>query len=410
MAEQPFKITISDDAISNLREKLALTVFPDELNEAGWDYGVPLSDMRRLIARWKDGYDWRTHEAQLNAELPQYTRDIEIDSFGALNIHYVHQKSKVGDAIPLLFVHGWPGSFIEVRKILPLLVEGSKDSPAFHVVAFSLPGYAFSEAPKKKGFSGNQYAEVGHKLMLSLGYDQYVTQGGDWGYLITRLIANRYGGKHAKAWHTNFPLAVPPRPLTSPLVYLSDLLFGHSAAEKAGLARAEWYHNKTAGYFHEQSTMPQTLGYSLADSPVGLLAWIYEKIIIYSGEDYKWEDDEVLTWMSIYWFSRAGPAASVRIYYEMTKTFGNLFSATSSISVAIPTGHSYFPKEIVGFPRRWFKHRHLVFESEHQSGGHFASIEKPNELVEDLRRMFGKGGPAFGVVPGKSGYVTKTKL
>ncbi|KAF9483357.1 alpha/beta-hydrolase [Pholiota conissans] len=406
MAESPFTINISDDAIQHLQEKLALTVFPDELDDAGWEYGAPLSDIRRLVAHWKDGYDWKKNEAKINAELPQFTRDIDIEGFGALNIHYVHQKSKVPDAIPLLFVHGWPGSFLEVRKILPSLVEGSKDYPAFHVVAFSLPGYAFSEAPKKKGFAGDQYAELGNKLMLALGYDQYVTQGGDWGFILTRFIANKYGHKHAKAWHTNFALAVPPSPLRSPLVYIADRLFGYSAAEKEGMARTKWYHTKSAGYFHEQSTMPQTLGYSLADSPVGLLSWIYEKLVTWT-DDYKWDDDEVLTWISIYWFSRAGPAASVRIYHEMTRYSGNIF--TTPLPVSIPTGHSYFPKEILGFPRRWLKNRHLIFRSEHTSGGHFASHEKPDELIADLRRMFGKGGPAFRVISGKSGYVTESK-
>ncbi|KAF9474184.1 alpha/beta-hydrolase [Pholiota conissans] len=409
MGERPFKISIPEDAIRSLQEKLALTVLPDELDDAGWEYGAALSDIRRLVARWKNGYDWRKHEAQINDELPQFTRDIDVEGFGALNIHYVHQKSKVADAIPLLFVHGWPGSFLEVRKILPLLIEGSPQHPAFHVVALSLPGFTFSEAPKKQGFAGNQYAEVGHKLMLALGYDQYVMQAGDWGSRVTRIIASQYGHKHARAWHTNLPLASPPTLSSSPLVYISDFLFGYTNREKAGMARAQWYHTKTAGYFNLQSTMPQTLGYSLADSPVGLLAWIYEKLVIYSGDDYKWEDDEVLTWISVYWFSRAGPAASLRIYYEMAKYIGKPFS-TATNPVEIPTGHSYFPQEIMGFPRRWFKSPHLVFESEHESGGHFASTEKPDALVGDLRRMFGKGGPAFGVVPGKSGYLARSKL
>ncbi|PPQ94344.1 hypothetical protein CVT25_000400 [Psilocybe cyanescens] len=403
MAETPFKIAISDEQISRLRQKLAMAVFPDELDDAGWDYGAPLVDIRRLVARWQDGYDWRKHEAQLNEELPQFTRDIEVDGFGKLNIHYIHKKSEVVNAIPLLFVHGWPGSFYEIRKILPLLLKGSSEQPSFHVVTFSLPGFGFSEAPKKKGFELAQFAEVGNKLMLALGYNEYVTQGGDWGFFITRKLAQLYGPSHSKAWHTNLPLAPAPHPFRRPLLFLSHLLFSYTTEEKKGLERGQWYFQKSSGYFQEQSTQPQTLGYGLADSPVGLLGWIYEKLVVWTDE-YPWDDDEVLTWISIYWFSRAGPAASLRIYHEVVKANPGLLSNPKPQPTTIPMGHSYFPKEIIVPPRRWLKASNLVFESQHKSGGHFASHEKPQELAEDLRKMFGRGGPAFGVVPGKNGY------
>ncbi|KAF8194142.1 Alpha/Beta hydrolase protein [Pholiota molesta] len=399
MAETPFKIVVPDASIELLHKKLALTVLPDELDEAGWDYGAPLSDIRRLLTRWKDGYDWRKHEAQINDELPQFTRDIEVEGFDTLNIHYVHQKSKVPDAIPLLFVHGWPGSFLEVRKILPLLLEGSTENPAFHVVTFSLPGYGFSEAPKRKGFDQDRYAEA---IDVGLGYNEYVTQGGDWGHLITRRIAQIYGHKHSKAWHTNVAVADSPHPIRTPLLFLSHLLFSYTPEEKAGLERSKWFQEKGNGYMREQSTMPQTLGYSLTDSPVGLLAWIYEKLVNWT-DNYSWDDDEVLTWISIYWFSRAGPTASLRIYYEATN--GTNSAIIQSRTTTIPMGYSYFPKELRVLPKRWLKAPNLVFESQHDSGGHFAAHEKPAELVADLRKMFGKGGPAFGVVPGKTGYV-----
>ncbi|KAF4617163.1 hypothetical protein D9613_005926 [Agrocybe pediades] len=402
MAETPFKIAIPEESVARLKQKLSLTVFPDELEDAGWEYGVPLADMRRMVARWKDGYDWRKHEAALNEELPQFTRDIDVEGHGTLNIHYIHQKSAVVDAIPLLFVHGWPGSFLEVRKILPLLIQGSAEHPAFHVVAVGLPGFGFSEAPKKKGFEITQYAEVGHKLMLALGYNDYVVQGGDWGYAITTKIADKYGKKHAKAWHTNFPVATPPSARSKPLAFLSNLLSSYTPQEQEGLKRLQWYMEKSSGYYRQQSTQPQTLGYSLADSPAGLLAWIYEKLVVYSDE-YPWEqDDEVLTWMSIYWFSRAGPAAAVRIYYEHTKTGQTIWEIKPPSNV--PIGFSYFPKEIVHLPRRWLRQSNVVFEGEHASGGHFASFEKPKELVDDLRKMFSRGSRAFGVVPGKTGY------
>ncbi|KAF4617693.1 hypothetical protein D9613_005925 [Agrocybe pediades] len=403
MTEVPFKISVPEELITRLKQKLAATRFPDELEDAEWDYGVPLPAMRRLVARWKDGYDWRRHEAALNEDLPQFTRDIEVDGHGALNVHYVHKKSEVDGAIPLLFVHGWPGSFIEVRKVLPLLVQGPANHPAFHVVAVGLPGYGFSEAPKKKGFSIDQFAEVGHKLMLALGYNEYVTQGGDWGYMITCHIAALYGQKHAKAWHTNLPIATPPTLTTKPLAYLSSL-FSKSLTinEQEGVRRGKWYQDKSSGYFKLQTTQPQTLGYSLADSPAGMLAWIYEKLVQWS-DAYPWEDDEVLTWISIYWFSRAGPAASVRIYCEHTRANLSIFTTTPPTNIL--TGISYFPRELVGYPRKWLRSSNLIFEAEHDSGGHFAAYEKPQELVDDLRKMFGKGSRAFGVVSGKTGFV-----
>jgi len=180
MTETPFRIAISDQDIDNLKKRLDLTRFPDELEDVGRDYGAPLRDIQRLVAYWKDGYNWRKHEAQLNDELPQFTRDIEVEGFGLLNVHYVHKKSSVASAVPLLFVHGCklhpftlfysifltdvsfsgPGSFYEVRKILPLLIQESPDFPTFHVVAISLPGYGFSEAPRKRGFAIDQYAQV----------------------------------------------------------------------------------------------------------------------------------------------------------------------------------------------------------------------------------------------------------
>ncbi|KAF8189921.1 Alpha/Beta hydrolase protein [Mycena galopus ATCC 62051] len=392
MSESPFKISVPDEALELLRKKLELTTFPDELPNSGWEYGVPLADLRRLVKRWSDGYDWKKHESQINSELPQFTRDIEVDGHGTLNIHYVHKKSDVPEAIPLLFVHGWPGSFLEARKLLPLLTKGTDDFPAFHVVVLSIPGYGFSQAPSTKGFHLVQYAEVATKLMLSLGYNEFVTQGGDWGFPITLTIAQIYGGKHSKAWHTNTAVGTAPTSGTEPP--LTD-------KEKEGLERTAWVAKTGLGYLGEQTTQPQTLGYSLADSPVGLLAWIYEKLVVWT-DAYTWEDDEVLTWISIYWFSRSGPTASLRIYFEV----GIAAFSTPNPRPTIPLGISRFPRDLVVFPKSWTQEiGNIVFDKDHESGGHFAAYERPQRLADDLRKMFGKGGPAFGVVTGSSGYV-----
>ncbi|KAJ3762717.1 Alpha/Beta hydrolase protein [Lentinula raphanica] len=406
--ELPFEISVPDTKLENLHQKLALTNFPDELDNAEWDYGVPLAEIKRLVAYWNDGYDWRAQEAKLNKEMPQFTKDINVDGFGILNIHYVHQKSSVEKAIPLLFVHGWPGSFLEVRKILPLLGQSSPEFPSFHVVAPSLPGYGFSEGANKRRFQTEQYAEVAHKLMLSLGYDEYVTQGGDWGYLITRTIAQNYGGKHSKAWHTNFPVGAPPRFSSNPVLYLQHLVTPYTSAEKVGIERTKWFITQGQGYFEQQSTKPQTLGYSLADSPVGLLAWIYEKLVAWT-DAYPWTDDEVLTWIMISYVSRAGPAASIRIYYEAMHSASGSFLHRLSQKPTIPFGVSHFPKEVFIIPRK-LVHTigNVVFQAEHPSGGHFAAYECPKELVGDLRTMFGKKNPAFGVVSGKDGFDSKS--
>jgi len=400
MSESPFKISVPDALLERLHKKLELTDLPDELDGAGWEYGVPLADVQRLVARWRNGYNWRVHEAQINAALPQFTRPISVDGHGTLEIHYVHQPSAVAGAIPLLFVHGWPGSFFEARKIVPLLTEKSVDHPSFHVVVLGLPGFGFSQGASKPGFDMAQYAEVGNKLMLALGYDEYVTQGGDWGAVITRTIAQLYGGKHIKAWHTNFVLGTPPADGAQ-----TEL----TPKEQAGLANTAKFRDRGSGYSKQQSTQPQTLGYALSDSPVGLLAWIYEKLVTWT-DGYPWEDDEILTWISIFWFSRGGPAASLRIYFEaFNRNFDKVFSPNTYST--IPLGLSHFPKELVILPKSWTrKLGNIVFEREHDSGGHFAAYEKPNELVDDLRQMFGRQGPAFGVVSGRSGYAERSPL
>ncbi|TFK52704.1 alpha/beta-hydrolase [Heliocybe sulcata] len=406
MSERPYKIAVSDEELDVLQRKLNLVRLPDELDDVGWDYGVPLKEVKRLVARWKDGYEWRKHEKELN-ELPHLTRDVEVEGFGSLNIHYLHARSQVEGAIPLLFVHGWPGSFHEAARIIPLLTADSEDHPSFHVVAIGLPGFGFSEAPSKKGFAIAQYAETALNLMIALGYEKFVTQGGDWGYRVTRKMAAMYGGKHVQAWHTNHPVPDPPSFIRNPILAFNHFLHTwtpyspYTDAERRSLDRNKWFEQTQSGYFVEQSTQPQTLGYSLADSPVGLLAWMYEKLVHWTDK-YEWDDDEVLTWVSIYWFSRAGPAASLRIYYE----FMHASDSHDSTRVgSIPLGVSHFPAEIVSPPRSWIRTvGNVVFQSEHTAGGHFAAFERPRELVDDLRKMYGRGGPAYGAVAGMHGY------
>ncbi|VDB86820.1 unnamed protein product [Peniophora sp. CBMAI 1063] len=401
-SETPFTLAVSDDALALLHKKLAMTRLPDELDDAGWDYGVPLAHVRRMVERWQIGFDWRAAEREIN-ELPMFTRPIEVDGFGALGLHYVHQRSTRPDAIPLLFVHGWPGTFLEVEKILPLLTEPENaNAPAFHVVAPSIPGYGFSEAPHKPGFHHSQNAEICHKLMLALGYDQYVAQGGDLGRRVTQILATTYAPAHVKAWHTNMPAPQgPPRFLSDPLGYLSYITTPFTSSEKAGFARAKWFKETGRGYYMMHATKPQTLAYSLADSPAGLLAWIYEKMVLWS-DDYAWDDDEVLKWISVYWFSRAGPAASTRIYFERQVADPLYRAAPPPVA---PLGISHFPKELYPLPSSWCRTiGNVIHEGKHARGGHFAAHESPEALVGDLRSMFGRGGPAYGIVMSANGY------
>jgi len=397
---KPFTITVDSREIERLMLKLNHVRFPDELEPVSWCYGTPLTEMKRLVKYWKDGYDWKEQERKINATLEQYTVDIPVDGFDTLNIHFVHRPCTLGTAIPLLFIHGWPGSFLEVHKVLPILTAPASDeSPRFHVVALSLPGFGFSEGPKKKSFAVRQYAEVGHKLMQTLGYKEYVTQGGDLGSLISRTMAQMYGPQHCKASHTNMCFGEAPKFLEHPILYLQHLLTPYTAFEKAGFSRLAWFRSQENGYFYQHSTQPQTLGYGLTDSPVGLLAWIYEKLIKWS-DNYPWTDDEILTWVSIYWFSREGPTSPLRMYYEIAQA-DSWHPPNLKVSPSILFGASLFPKELLLFPRTWLRTlANVAFVREHGSGGHFAAYENPEVLVEDLREMFGSGGPAFQVVKG----------
>ncbi|CAL8581297.1 hypothetical protein XPA_006997 [Xanthoria parietina] len=397
---ETFNVDVPDSQLEWLAQKLQYTNFPNELDEAGWAYGAPLADIKRLTKYWQEQYDWRKAEAAIN-ELPNYRTSIDVDGFGTLAIHFVHQKSSVEGAIPLLFCHGWPGSFLEVTKILPLLT--SSTTPSFHIVAPSLPNYGFSSAVTKRGFSLPQYAETCHKLMLRLGYPQYVTQGGDWGCMITRIMSLRYPS-HLRAAHINMIRGHAPTLFSNPLLYLQHQFSPSNARERNGADRSNWFLKEGSGYRLQQATKPQTLGYSLSDSPVGLLAWMYEKLHDWT-DGYPWTDDEILTWVSIYWHSTAGPAATLRIYYEAAKDreFGRDRS-----EVYVPTvklGLSHFPQELTVVPKTYARTMGpVVFESEKEKGGHFAAWECPDELASDLRIMFGKGGGAAGVVDGRSGY------
>lgn len=244
--------------------------------------------------------------------------------------------------------------------------------------------------------------------MLQLGYPQYVTQAGDWGFWITRAIGKLYP-ESCKASHINMIYASPPTFTKNPILALQNSILSYSETDKVGLKRREWFQNESKGYNILQSTKPQTLSYALRDSPIALLAWIYEKLHDWS-DSYPWTDDEILTWISIYQFSRAGPGAAAMIYYETVHTNGSddracTYATLQEYIVNVKLACTYNPKELDVVPTFWGRTLgEVVFEVENEKGGHFYAHEKPELLVRDVRNMFGRGGGAFGVIAGKNGY------
>ncbi|KAJ6779815.1 hypothetical protein PWT90_01507 [Aphanocladium album] len=349
--------------------------------------------IKRLAEYWKTGFDWRAQEAKLN-ELPHFTTHVQVEGFGELGMHFIHQRGKDDDSIPLLFCHGWPGSFLEVTKILPLLTN-PKTGPSFHVVAPSLPNFGFSDRVHKDGFSIFHYAEAIHKVMLNLGYTKYVTQGGDWGFFITRAVGAQFP-ESCIASHVNMQM-IRPTVTTAAWFGLYKLLGMFSKQENAGISRLSWYLKEGSGYLSAQGSKPFTIRYLLADSPIGLLAWVYEKLKDWT-DDYEWTDDEILTWVSLYQFSKAGPAASVQIYYEARHSDDH--GAVKALSyTSVPLGVSSFPKDISPIPLSFCKALGpLVFQKRHEKGGHFAAWERPEALVEDVQSMFGSKGQVSHII------------
>lgn len=248
--------------------------------------------------------------------------------------------------------------------------------------------------------------------MFQLGYTEYVTQGGDWGFYITQTMDLLYP-EHVKASHINLIRAFPPRWKKNPWLALQHAIKPYSENEKKGFARGRWFTAEGSGYNVEQRTKPQTIGYALADSPVALLAWIYEKLHDWT-DSYPWRDDEILTWISIYQFSTAGAHASVRIYYQALHSPGKHLKDRDGVTDWIPgvkLGPAFFPQELTVLPKTWARTLGPVaYESENDAGGHFAAWEKPEIIARDLRAVFGKKGPCYNIVKGQNGYAVKAKL
>jgi epoxide hydrolase len=371
-----FRINVPDATLKDLNERLARTRFPSEIEQSGWEYGTNLAYLKELVAYWRTKYDWRKQERALN-QLPQYTTTID----GVL-IHFVHQRSSQANAIPLVMIHGWPGSFFEFTKVIGPLTEptafGGSAADAFHVVAVSLPGYGFSGKPRSSGYSPTRIARIVAQLMARLGYTRYGAQGGDWGGSIVRQLG-LVDREHLIGLHSNMCLANAP-PGSNP----------NEGVPEADLKRVQAAQARSAnelGYFQIQSTRPMTVGYGLNDSPAGLAAWIVEKFRAWSDSDgdveKKFTKDELLTNVMIYWVTESGPS-SVRIYYE------NRVDAGLTGRVEVPFACARFPREMFAVvPTKWLEAQYNLQQlTDMPRGGHFAALEEPQLLVEDVRKFF----------------------
>lgn len=370
---RPFTLDIPKDQLHDLHRRLDATRWPEKETVNDWSQGTPLGVLQELTAYWRTHYDWRQCESQLNA-LSQFVTEID-----GLDIHFLHVRSPHESALPLLITHGWPGSVIEFMQVIGPLTDpvayGGRAEDAFHVVAPSLPGYGFSARPAQTGWGVERIARTWAELMARLGYSHWVAQGGDWGSFITYCIGMQ-APEGCRGIHINMPIAGPPR----------EARENPTDADKHAFDRMQYYQEWDSGYSKQQGTRPQSLGYGLVDSPVGLAGWIYEKLHAWSDNSgCAWEllgRDAILDNIMLYWLPATG-ASAARLYWE---SFGRVKPG----EITIPSGVSAFPKDITPAPRSWLERRmkNLVYYNELDRGGHFAAWEQPALFVQELRKCF----------------------
>lgn len=372
---RPFTLAVPEAQLDDLNLRLDLTRWPDPECVGDWSQGTPLAVLQDLAGYWRRGYDWRRCEARLNA-LGQFHTEIE-----GLDIHFLHVRSPRADAVPVLITHGWPGSVIEFMGVIDALTNPPADELAFHVIAPSLPGFGFSAKPRATGWGVPRIAVAWAELMQRLGYSRWVAQGGDWGAAVTTAIGViRPAG--CLGIHLNMPIARPDP---------ADLVDPSPAAQRA-LAALQHYQDWDSGYSKQQSTRPQTVGYGLVDSPVGLAGWILEKMWAWTDNDGSPYDalsrDQILDNLMLYWLPGNG-ASSARLYWES-------FTAFAPVTIALPAAVSAFPREILPAPRQWVERSftNLVHWGQMDKGGHFAAWEQPAAFVGELRRAFALMDPA----------------
>jgi pimeloyl-ACP methyl ester carboxylesterase len=364
-------IKVSEQALTDLQQRLQQTRWPDLEPVTDWSQGVPTAWMQELCRYWANEYDWRRCEEKINAA------GSSIAQIDGLGIHYLHVRSPESDALPLVLTHGWPGSLVEFLGVIGPLSDpaahGGDPSDAFHVVVPALPGYGFSDPPREVGWNIDRIARAWAQLMSELGYSRYGAQGGDWGSMVTASIGQQ-DAEHLAGIHLNMAIAFPSS--------MDDL----TEAEQRALADFASYNDVGGGYLKQQSTRPQTLGYGLADSPAGQAAWVVEKFYEWTDSDGNPESvlskDQMLDDVMFYWLTNTG-ASSARLYWES-------ISSMNLDPVGAPAGISVFPREIIRTSERWARERFtdLRYFSEPAKGGHFAAFEQPELFVDEVRTFF----------------------
>jgi pimeloyl-ACP methyl ester carboxylesterase len=390
-AIRPFRVDVPDEALTDLRRRIAATVWPDRETVADTSQGVPLETMQQLARYWATDYDWRPCEARLNA-LPQFLTEID-----GLDIHFLHVRSRHEDALPLVVNHGWPGSVVEQLKIIDRLTDpeahGATAAEAFHLVIPSMPGYGFSGKPTSPGWGPERMARAWAELMQRLGYSRYVAQGGDWGAFVVDQMGLQ-APEGLLAVHTNMPATVPADVNDAALAGQPPPA-GLSAEER----RAYEQLIRTFGqveYARYMAARPQTL-YGIADSPVGLAAWLLDHndadgqpaaavvaaLDRHASATGELTRDEVLDNITLYWLTNTGVSAS-RLYWEYR---GGFFDAKG---VTIPVAVTVFPGEQYEAPRSWTERAYpnLIHYNRVDRGGHFAAWEQPQLFAEELRAAF----------------------
>jgi pimeloyl-ACP methyl ester carboxylesterase len=386
-----FQFTAPEEALADLRRRIAATRWPDRETVNDASQGVQLATMQELVRYWGTDYDWRKVEARLNA-MPQFITEID-----GLDIHFIHVRSKHENALPMIVTHGWPGSIIEQLKIIEPLTNpaahGGSASDAFDLVIPSLPGYGFSGKPTGPGWTPDRIARAWTTLMQRLGYTRYVAQGGDWGNAVSEVMALQQP-PGLLGIHTNMPATVPAN-ISKAIAFHEAPPSGLTADERIAFDQLVDFYGKGLGYALEMSNRPQTL-YGIVDSPVGLAAWMIDHDIrsylmiarAFSGKTEGLTPDDILENVTLYWLTNTA-VSSARLYWDTTQvsTGGGFFDVRG---VKIPVAISVFPDEIYAAPQNWAERAYpkLIHYNKLDKGGHFAAWEQPQLFVEEMRASF----------------------
>lgn len=377
-APTPFSVHVADSVLDDLRDRLSRTRWIDDLGDDSWTYGVSAAYLRELCDYWQTEFDWREQEATLNAF------DQFVVSSDGQPIQFIHARSPEPDAMPLLLVHGWPGSIFEFATVIDPLRDpvkyGGRASDAFHIVCPSIPGYGFSSPLVGPGWGPRRVAAAFTELMLSLGYERFGTSGGDWGAIITTELGRADQGAHVVGLHLTMPLGIAPDP-DGPADVLSE-------TDLDGMA--DWDRHQAAGnvvHVPINNTRPHTLAFALNDSPAGLAAWLLDKFRAYSDCDGDIErsftKDELLAHFTTYWVTNTIASAS-HIYYERAQD-----ASRQAVFVDIPTGCSIFPRDVRRVARPWADRLYrITWWHQMEAGGHFGSEEEPDAYIGEVRGFF----------------------